>query len=116
LSLELVALSFFKSKNISYHYVKPIIKFPCIQCSEEAVMHSYTTNWSCNSCGIQGTISKLIEFEKENWNNTKIYNPNSEKNKIINLFNELIVKDDSKKMKNLKSKVEELLEYYESKV
>ncbi|WP_433743289.1 hypothetical protein [Falsibacillus pallidus] len=109
-------MAYFKSNKIDYHYVKPIIKFPCMDCEEEAVMHAMTTNWSCSSCGASGTISKLIATTSDTWKKSKIYNPHTEKNKIMKLFDDLQANSNSKKMQTLKSRVSHLIEYYESKM
>jgi ribosomal protein S27AE len=116
LSLELVALSFFKSNGIDYYFEKPIIKFPCVDCGSEAVMHSHTTKWECKQCNMKGTITKLIELKNQDWHNDKVYNPKKEKEKIKQLFEKVCNQNSTNKnIQTLREKVEELLKYHEEK-
>lgn len=117
MSLELAALAFFKKNKIHYTYLKPTIKFPCIECGNEAVMHAYTTNWTCSNCGIGGTIAKLIECTDESWKQRKLYNPDQDKNKIFKKLDELILeKGNDKNLKDIRKRIDSLINYYEQKI
>lgn len=94
--LELVALSFFKSKGIDYFLdkVKKEIAFPCFNCHQRAVMASITTDWNCVQCSSQGNLSTLV-----NWTNSsissfptgiKIFNPNKEFDDVCKRISHLI--------------------------
>lgn len=105
--LELVALSFFKSKRIEYFLDKgkKEITFPCFKCHQPAIMASITTDWNCAQCSSKGNLSTLV-----NWTNSsitsspigiKIFNPNKEFDDICKRISHLIniTADDKLKFK-----------------
>jgi uncharacterized protein YacL (UPF0231 family) len=114
-SLELAALSFFKKNKIPYNYRKPIITFPCSACAAEAVMHAVSTKWECTGCKKTGTIAVLIQEKKEQWEQSKLYDPDKEKRKILKSLEEVMLRHNDRKLENAIEKLEKLLTYYGEK-
>lgn len=112
MSLEYVALSFFKEKKINYFYNKPIIIFPCPYCSSEAQMTSSTTLWCCIICGEAGNLTVLIKNTKES--NRIVYHPLNERKAICQQIHRLS-KKCGEEPNSLIERVEKLIEYYRNR-
>lgn len=116
--LELVALSFFKSKGIDYFLdkVKKEITFPCFDCHQPAIMASITTNWNCVKCSNQGNLSTLVNWTNLSPVGIKIFNPSKEFDDICKRISHLIdiTTDDKLKFKlsEILIKSQKLYKYY----
>ena len=114
---ELLALSFFKDKNIGYYFniKRDVIMFPCVHCGKEAAMDSKTTNWKCPFCDQKGNLVNLASYmtKEPPLPSTKIYNPKTEWNLIKNRFHKLIERHGGE-VESLFKKTDDLISYYKS--
>lgn len=112
---ELVALSFFKERNIDYFFdsKQTTIVFPCL-CGKQAEMDGNTTIWVCQGCGSNGNLITLsVAIQKQKLPATRIYNPNKEWNEIKKRFDRLI-EVNGVEMEELFKKTRDLIFYYKA--
>ncbi|SFE91525.1 hypothetical protein SAMN05428981_11041 [Bacillus sp. OV194] len=85
MSKELLAISFFKEKSISYYPEKNtgILHFACVHCGGAAHMDVNDTNWNCDKCHKVGNLVSLNLIPVKEVNKSKIFNPREEK-KLLN--------------------------------
>lgn len=117
MSVEYVALSFFKANKIDYYLNKPYIIFPCPHCCAEAIMLTEDATWKCGVCESKGTLVTLMRLlqngnkEQKILQNIKVYNPTKEIQHIRDLFSKIIVRSDVE-INILYEKVDKLIGYY----
>ena len=95
MTLQRLAMAFFKENKIPRIINNNIIIFGCPVCNNEAQMDAPTTNWTCTNCNDSGNISHLQKRINEPGTlqalrEIKIYNPEEERRKIDSEFTKLI--------------------------
>jgi hypothetical protein len=127
MTLQRLAMAFFKENKIPRIIKNEIIIFACPVCKNEAHMNAATTNWACQTCNEMGNISHLQKHISKfdtllALRESKIYNPEEEKRKIKSEFKKLIdaAKNNSvcshQSIEELQQTVNDLLTFYEQKL
>jgi predicted RNA-binding Zn-ribbon protein involved in translation (DUF1610 family) len=117
MSKELLIISCFKEKKISYYLdqKKGEIHFTCPHCGEMAIISVQNTRWKCKNCDNEGSLVSLALLEDEKVSKERVFNPRERRRSINNKINKVLAQlsDQTKihqELQIIKRDVNELVE------